>query len=268
MTEISYPGGSRVVTAATGKVVVGIIGESGSGKSSLVHQLAEDPDYGPDEILVLMSEDATASYAAPVHIVNITGFDDVTRTINELHTLAAQGKRVPKVVVWDSPSGTGHDEMESYEDNPIITKSGARDKLAEYGDFGDRFIRTMRRFHTRCPADVLVFVTSHEGGNARPELILPGKMSPKHFTSLTSTCLHLKAIMTPVGADKGKPPEAPHRSIGILPEGGYEVINRYVYTQNAGEINAKGNRNLQLRERAVMPDLLRKIHGIDKKEIA
>ena len=261
MSEISYPQTSRVVTAATGKIIVGIVGESGSGKSFLVHQLANDPDYGPDEILVLMSEDATASYDAPVHVVKVDSFDDVLNSINELGAMHAKGLRVPKVIFYDSPSGTGHDEMESYEANPIITKGGARDKLAEYGDFGDRFIRTMRRFQRRCPSDVIILVTSNEGQGVRPELILPGKVAPKNFTSLTSVTLHLKAVSSKVEADKGEPPAAAHRTVSKLPEGGYEVINRYFYTQNSGEIHAKGNKNLNIRERAIIGDVLRAIHG-------
>jgi hypothetical protein len=115
-----------------------------------------------------------------------------------------------------------------------------------------------------------------EGGGA-PELAVPGKMIPKNFTRLTSTCLHMRAIMGTFDPMKGIPAPAPHREVAfneagapIIENGAGIVINRYFYTRDAGEVMAKGHPNLAVRERAVLPEILRRIHGVAPlpKEIA
>jgi hypothetical protein len=273
---ISYPNAARVVTSQLKKIVLGVIGRSGVGKSHLVYQLARDADYGPDEVLVVMSEDATSTYDSPVHVVHVESIAHILATVDELARLAAQGKRIPKVLVWDSPSGTGDDEMEAFEVNPNLTKKGERDKLSEYGDFGKAMTAVMRRFHKRCPCDVIVLMTSHEGDVGRaPELAVPGKMTPKNFTRLTSSCLHMCAIKGTFDPAQGIPPPAPHRTIAfdergkpILENGLGIIIQRYMYTQDAGEVMAKGHHALAVRERAVLPEILKKIHNYGQAEVS
>lgn len=269
MSEINYPQGTRVIASGDKRIILGVIGRSGAGKSHLVYQLAHDPDYGPDEVLVLMSEDATSTYDAPVHVINVASFEDVRQATNEVAKLAAQGKRVPRVIVYDSPSGTGDDEMEQYALNPIIAKSsGNRDKLAEFGEFGENFKSMMRHFHRRSPVDVVVLVTCYEEEGKLPELRLPGKVAVRNFTALTSSTLHLRAVRGDFDPAKRIPEEAPHREIAryengnlILENGMGIIVQRYFWTRDAGEICAKGHHNLAVRERAILPDVLRKIHG-------
>jgi hypothetical protein len=76
---------------------------------------------------------------------------------------------------------------------------------------------------------------------------------------------------------KGIPAPAPHREVAfneagapIIENGAGIVINRYFYTRDAGEVMAKGHPNLAVRERAVLPEILRRIRGVAPlpKEIA
>lgn len=126
-------------------------------------------------------------------------------------------------------------------------------------------MRTLVRLRDGVPCDVVALVTTFESAfSPIPELALPGKVIPKNLTRLTNVTLYMKAER--VTFDPNAPPnvvEAAHRTIGRDEQGRLtgEVVNRFFYTMNTGEIQAKGHHNLALRERAVLPDVLRKLHG-------
>lgn len=266
--EIWYPNGTKRVGVDVAKrVLINIIAEAGVGKSHLVAQLAADPDYGPDEILVFMTEDATATYDAPVNIVRVEGFDQVAETLDQVIAAHKEGRRVPKVVIWDSVSGSGDWQMEGYSRSPITSRGGARDKIAEYGDLLEQARIMFLNIRDRLPCDVVNMITCWTNPKtSKVELCIPGAAVPANLTRWSGVTLHMKAEEIKYDPAVDKPKPAAHRTIGCDETGKPlgVLINRYFYTMNSGEIQAKGHHNLALRERAILPDILRRIHGGSK----
>jgi hypothetical protein len=269
------------------KALINIIGVSGVGKSFLVSQALDDPDYGPDEVAVLMHEDATAAYGPkmkPDHVLRATTPDEADQIIDKLIAGAEAGRRIPKLFFWDSPTGMTDYFQSDKEVNPnmtqvkvkgVATGEWVRDKRSEYGDMGRWGQRLWIKLRDRIPADVIALITSYEDKySPLPEIACEGKIIPKNLTRWSSCTLYMKAIAGEVDMDKeadrkeleeevaagGKP----HRSYGRNMAGQLtgEFISRYFIAQNTGEIIAKGHRALSMQERAILPDVLRKIRGI------
>lgn len=270
---IFYPGGTLDVLKVRTKAMICVVGESGCGKSHLVRQLTHDPDYGPNEVWVAMSEDATATYGHPLpRIAPFDSFVNLRAAADELIFMAEQGKRLPKVGVLDNMSSLCDYEMMRYKhEQPFRGKTGGRDQLAEYKDLGEQGIETLLTLLSKVPMDFIVMVTAWRPGPGQPPLLcLPGKMLPANLTRLTSSTFYMQSELFPV-QDEAKIAEIaanlakyeqPHRTFEF--DGGKftgRIINRYFTTMNTGEVVAKGHHSLSLKEPAVLPDVLRKIHG-------
>lgn len=263
------PPGTQQAVASSKKALINILGRSGVGKSHLVYQLARDRDYGPESVLVLMSEDSTATYDAPVNIKRVTALGDVEQTVVALIDAGKRGRVLPRIVVWDSLSGTMDYQQRFYAENPMLSKAGQRDKLAEYGDLGQRFTELMIFLRDQIPTDIVVLTTTTEGPlNTLPEICVPGKITPRHLTRLSTCTLYMRSEEKKYDPVQGVPPESPHRTIGYDETGAPlgVLVNRYFITQDTGEVMAKGHRTLGLRERAILPDVLRKIHGSNMQD--
>ena len=254
--------------------LINIIGKSGVGKSHLVQQLIDAADYGPDEVLVLMAEDATSTYNREgINIKPVSSISSLKAVVKELVAASREKQRLPKAIFWDSMSGTMDYQRRWYDDHPgtFVTNSGARDRRAEFGDMGYGAMDCLLDLRDKVATDVIVAITSHEGREfAAPEIAVEGKLTPRNLTRLSSVTLYMKAETKKFSADDW-PPErinkelvAPHRTISRLPDGTPDgtVLSRVFITQDTGEIMAKGHHSLQLREPAYLPAVLRKIHGV------
>ena len=264
MADIWYPNGTKVLGVdLADNTLINIAGESGVGKSRLIRQLLEDPEYGLDEVLIAMSEaHARTTYKLPGRIVPWESLAEIDEIIKGLRAAVKEGRRVPKILAVDSLSGGGDHEMTGYNDDPILTKAGARDKLAEYGKFGDDVRAFYERLNTvELPCDVVVMMTTKEGAKG-VELCIPGNIVPANWTRWAAVTLYMKQSETIFDPKVDKPQPRPHRTIHVDEDSGMgRVINRYFYSMNVGEVKAKGHDNLALKEVAYLPAILRKIHG-------
>jgi hypothetical protein len=166
------------------------------------------------------------------------------------------GSRLPKVIAVDSISGAMDYQRRYYKENPIRTGSGERDVRAQFGDMGYMGMDCLIELRDAVDSDVLVLVTTFETSGSLPEFAVEGKLLPKNFVRLTNVSLHLRSEMQEFDPQKTKVLPKPWRTIGDR-----VLIDRLFYTQDTGEVQAKGHHNLRLKEAAYMPDILRKIHG-------
>lgn len=263
-----------------------VYGKSGVGKSHLVYHLIHDAElfpglprgvaYGdPREIVVWMAEDSTTTYDDPLpNIRRVKSIDELIMSLEETRDAALAGMKMPRIGVVDSISGICDYQMKAYKaEQPFRGKSGARDKLAEYGDLGEQMIEALLIGRDEIPFDMVWMCTTWEpGGNMPPQLAVPGKVIPTNLTRLSTSAFYMKAFADEVDKEKLANNMGafmrPHRTIGMnamgKPDG--NVINRYFLTQDAGEVFAKGHHNLALQERAILPLALRKMHGINPAE--
>lgn len=268
-SEIYYPSGTEVLGINRfGKALLGVMGASGSGKSHLGNQLLRDPEYGKDEVLFMMAEDATATYDMEgIRLRQVRTFDSAMEVANDLARATVAGKRLPKVIFVDSLSGMADYQRQSYKENSNFkTAAGERDKRAEFGDLGYSAIDLVIRLRDAVAADVVVLATTFEGVfNAAPEIAIEGRLVPKNITRLTSLMLYLKAFSDDYDPAQITPKPKPHRQIVSGQDANgkqfHKVINRYFFTQNVGEVIAKGHHALAFQEPAYLPDILRRVHG-------
>jgi hypothetical protein len=285
--EVWLPEGLAAPRSSFVKALINIIGVSGVGKSFLACQALEDLDYGPDEVAVLMHEDATAAYGPLMKSENIlraTTPDEADKIVERMIEGHKKGYRLPKLLFWDSLTGMTDYFQADKEANPNMTQvkvdgkptgEWARDKRSEYGDMGRWAQRLFLKLRDQLPMDVVVLITSYEDNYApRPEIACEGKVIPKNITRWSSCTLYMKAVEGKIDLEKEterKELEAEikeggraHRSYGRTATGALDgtFLSRYFICQNTGEITAKGHRNLGLRECAILPDVLRKIRGL------
>lgn len=249
------------------KLMIGIIGASGSGKSHLGRQLLLDPAYGPEEVLFLMAEESTATYGMDgIKVRALAGFADASAVIDELVEAARSEERLPKIIFVDSFSSLSARDHLGFEDSPVLSKQGNRDPLAEYGALGKAGLKWLMKARNECPIDIVVTVRSFEGIFApQPELAVQGKVLPKEFVGNTDVCLHLKSEGSSFDVEQyPNPPEATHRRYGRDQGGKLDgtLVNRYFYTQTSGEVQAKGHHALANKEPADLPRVIAKIRGI------
>ena len=282
--ELFLPSGLMLGGASSVKALINIVGTSGVGKSHLGRQLLLDPDYGPDEVLFLMHEDATATYGPEAkHIKKATTFDSAIKVLEELALASKAGRRLPKILFYDSLTGGTDYFQADKEENPNLvpkkidgklTGEMVRDKLSEYGDMGRAAQRCYLLLRDRINMDVIVLITSYEDRTSPiPEIACEGRVIPKNITRWSSCTLYMKSEFgkddpAAVAEFVKASGIAPHRTYGRGPAGELDgtFISRFFVTQNTGEITAKGHRNLNIKERAVLPDVLRKIHGVTKPQ--
>jgi hypothetical protein len=259
---------------SSGKVFGALAGGSGVGKSHTARQLALDSRFGPNELAVIMAEDATATYGSVLPGRNIFPVKTVATAqavLDQFIKAAKSGKRVPKVLMVDSLSGVVDYQMQEYNRNPMTSeKTGNRDKYAEFGDLGEQ----IRDFALACrddaPMDVIWLITTMRPGGQAPEYCVAGKVIPANLTRWTSFTLYMEAKEERVSPEEilklGPKAEAPHRTIARDDKGAPTgvIINRYFLTMNNGEVQAKGHRNLGVIEKAYLPDVLCKIKGEQK----
>lgn len=278
------PPGLSKPRQSTVKVLGNVIGVSGVGKSFLASQALDDPDYGPDEVAVLMHEDATSAYGSlmkPDHILRATTPNEADQIIDAMIAGSLKGLRLPKLLFWDSLTGMTDYFQSDKEDKPNMvavkvdgkaTGEWARDKRSEYGDMGRWAQRLYLKLRDRLPCDVIVLITSYEDNySPRPEIACEGKVIPKNLTRWSSFTLYMTAKAGEVDEKEWPELEAeikrgglPHRSYGRKTDGSLngKFISRYFIAQNTGEVQCKGHRTLGMTERAILPDVLRKIRGI------
>lgn len=260
--------------------VIIVCGASGSGKTHLGHQLMQDPDYGPEEVYFLMKEDGTSTYGLEARFDTVNTFQDATDRIAVMLEAAKQGHRLPKILFMDSISGLADGTQEYYYHKPIESFSEnknmmVRDKRAEFGELGAQFLQMMRKAgNPDLPMTVIANMTTYKDPKklgSKPELAVEGNMVPKHLSRVSTVTLFLQPearVLTVAQVNefaKAGTLVAPHRFIGEYdpkgdPEAEVTIINRFFYTQDTGEVLAKGHRNLKLKEPANLPDILRRIN--------
>lgn len=270
MTEpvagVWLPKRAQVGTQVKASTTVGIIGPSGAGKSHLARQLALDPEYA-DQILVLASEDSTATYGADamahMAIAQVTTLDDAMSVVKELIAARVKGERMPKAVVVDSMSGIADYMTVYYKDHAseFLDDKGKKNTYAKFDDLAVGFTELFIKIRDGMKADCVVLATTTPP--PIPQLCIAGRVVPANFNRWTSCCFFLNVEKVEYDPAAQTPSEKPYRTIARdelgKPLG--IILNRYITTMNSGEILAKGHRNLGFRELAVLPDLLRKIHG-------
>lgn len=252
-----FPEGTvSVGTQMKANALIAVLGRSGVGKSHLIRQLLLDPDFGIDEVLVLMAEDSTSTY-------NVEGVK--VRRVQDLRSLDAavreiinrpKGTTLPKLIAVDSLSGAMDYQRRSYKAQPILTGKGEVDVRAQFGDMGYMGMDCLIELRDAVESDILVLVTTHEQSGSLPEFAIEGKLLPKNFVRLTNVTLHLRTERSGFDPASQTVTPKPWRTIG---DGVY--IDRAFYTQDTGEIQAKGHHNLRLKEPAYLPDIIRMIHG-------
>jgi len=255
-------GAQKIGSSRSTKVLLGVLGPSGVGKSHLLRQLALDPDYA-GRVAILMAEDATATYGsdADLYVVPIRTVMDLGAKVKELVDATREGKLQLKAVGVDSASGIGDYTMQYMRAHPQYTDKGKVNDYAPYAWLGTGIIEGLIWLRDHVGCDVIVMATT-----TRPpkvELCIDGQMTPKNFTRLTSVCLFMTSEESRYTVGETTVLPAAHRTIGVnekgRPDGSF--LDRFFTTQDTGEVPAKGHRNLALRERAILPDVLRKIHG-------
>lgn len=265
---IYYPSGTEIIGVdRKQKATLVILGRSGCGKSHLGRQLLLDPDYGKEEVLFLMAEDSTQTYGVEgIHTRRVETFMQALEVAEELARATAAGKRLPKVIFVDSFSGMG-----DYTRQKVRKSDDVRGGFGDLGYGGMDVALTLR---DKVNADIVILVTTYEGAfNTTPEIAVEGKLLPKNITRLSGSTFYMKAIPVSFDPKEVKPLPASHRTIAtgedgklyIDEKGMGRVINRYFFTVDSGEVMAKAHRTVNFQERAILPDVLRKIHGIDKE---
>lgn len=269
-----FPPGTQTLVPGDETVLLIVTGESGVGKSHLGQQLLRDPDYGPERVGFIMSEKSLASYdTAGARYSKINDLSSASAIIDAYKRAFTLGKQLPAALFFDSLTSSCELQMKHYnEETPFLGASGKRDKLAEYGDIANEALARLSDLRNELPCDIVVIVRTRErGGRVAPELALPGKVIPDNLTGWSDVTLYMKSetkVFTPEEWEQVKPQMAkyqePHRTFGETDKGPC-MIQRFFYTQNTGEVLAKGHHNLRLREKAILPDLLRAIHGKERK---
>lgn len=259
------------------KASIVVYSRSGGGKTHLAYQLLRDPDFGPDEVLILMREDGTSTYGEGANIIPVENLFDAKQRVSELAAAIKDGKRLPRVLFLDSLSGLIDGYQAYRRDEPLEEWSEKRqaiiqNKQAEFGELGRLTMELMIALRDDLPGvDVITAMTTWSPGpGIPPELAVEGKMVPKHLTRLTNHALYLvpEAKLYPRSVIESELKAGslyqPHRIVDEIRSGDDSdvmVISRFFYTQDTGEVLAKGHRNLRLKEKANLPDVLRKIHA-------
>ena len=264
----------------TGRAGLLIIeGPSGVGKTFLINQIAADAEMVEEGVLYLVSESIglslTKQTVEKLLVKEVEGVDSVKTLAREMKKEATGGAKMPGYVFWDSVTGSMLKTAAHYRDNPKMsidkkTKEESHDRWAEFALIGWPTIDALTALRDVPGALAIAFVTSHEGSKwaTLPEVAAPGDIVPKHLTQTSSLCLYMRSEKGGYEPGTQKIAMAPHRTVGVDEKGNPtgEYVDRYFTTINTGEVSAKGHSNLAMKERAILPDVIRKIRGMYKKE--
>ncbi len=272
------PPGTRKVewTGRAGLLI--IEGPSGVGKTWLMNQLAQDPEIVEEGILYMPSESLgqslTKETVDKLLVKEVEGVETVKAVAREMKAAALDGAKVPGYGIWDSVTGSMLKTAAYYRDHPVMTvdkktKEESHDRWAEFAKIGWPTIDALTALRDVPGMLAIAFVTSHEGSKwaTLPEVAAPGDIVPKHLTQTSSLCLYMRAEKVSYDPGATKVADKPHRTIGYDEKGNPtgEVVDRYFTTINTGEVSAKGHSALALKERAILPDVIRKIRGTFKE---
>jgi len=278
--QIWIPKGTKPLSSHGTGHSIGLVGESGVGKSWLGRQMQMDDEFR-DKILFITAENTnnTLEDLSVKYVREVRSINEAKEVLRECAAAERAGKLEFSVIFVDSVSGINDFQTEAYDSGgaTIYAESGGRNKLAEFGDRGAGNISLMKIGRDEIRMADVVFVCTTAGEN----LCVPGKMTPDNFRRMTSVCLSLRPEKRrfpnydpdnpPRIIEAGEIPEKgestiqrfPHRSIEVDENGrvsGY-FLDRVFTTMHMGEVGAKSHRNLAMRERAYLPDLIRKLHG-------
>ena len=269
---ISWPEGTQVLgETALKRAHIVAIGRSGVGKSFQVKLLTER--FGVDSVLVVAAEDSSATYELGTRIKRVKRLSDVAGLFKNMEKAALVGARVAPIVVVDSWSGIGDFEWEYYREKPILSeRTGNPDTLAAYQKLGYEGISALKAARELCPVTVISFFTSAESGpGVPPTICFPGKLMNDSIGRLSTVAFYMKAEQL-----KAKPADVQAKfadgvpkniSLGRDEDGDLDgtVVARYFYTMDTGEVQAKGHWALNIKERAILPDVLVKMGLIGEK---
>lgn len=253
---------------AKGTVSLAVLGDAGVGKSHLLRQLVEThPEYR-GRVIAYMTENSVATYGEDyvsrgwIHVCPVYGgLLDAKEQLEELRKAGEENKKLPLLGFFDSISG-GADGQQKYfrQFEPHKTEAGKRHIQAEYGDLGRSIMEIMATCRDELAMDMVLLCTTKRRSK---DVCVEGNLTPDHFTRLTNVCLRLEAEMTRYSPGDVRVEPAPYRTIGLNekgePMGIY--VDRFFTCMNTGEIEAKGHRALGLREKAILGNVLAKIHG-------
>ncbi len=269
------PGYSAQPSVPTGGLIV-ISGESGVGKTHLIRQVLLDPEWGPDRVLIFYAENPMQTIgedAGGRHFVRLRAIEQFSAEVEKLVALKSGGGAFPFTIAFmDSLTGLADYQFMKYEDNPtqFMVPNDRGDMVpnayAKYYDFGSRAGRACIRARDELGIDFVMMATTY----GRPPIYtLPGNVVPRNLNRWSSACLHMVSekgeiplsVVDEIVAGTRKAGD--HQSLGRDEQGRPTgvVVSRFFETTNNGEVLAKGHRSLGLREKAVLPMILRKIHG-------
>ena len=254
-----------------------ISGDSGVGKTHLIRQCLLDPEWGPERVLVFYAENPMATIGEDTgakHFRRVKTMEGFVAEIESLVAQKASGAEFPWTLMFlDSLTGLADYQFMSYEDDPnrFVSWNEKRGEMvantfAKFGDFGFKTCRACIRARDELGVDFVISATTY----GRPPIYtLPGNIVPQNLNRWSSFCAYMEAQLGDVpGAvlaeiEGGRLKPGAHQSLSLdengRPDG--KIVSRYFTTMNTGEVLAKGHRNLGMREKAILPNLLRKIHS-------
>ena len=254
-----------------------ISGDSGVGKTHTIRQCLLDPQWGPDKIRVSYAENPMATIGEDTgakHFKRVRTIQEFVDDIESLCAAKARGDAFPwSLMFLDSLTGLADYQFMDYEDHPdrFVSWNEKRGEMvkneyAKYGDFGMKACRACVRARDELGVDFVIFATTY----GRPPIYtLPGNIVPQNLNRWSSVCAYMEAqlgdapsaILAEIEAGRLKP--GLHQSISTDENGRADgkIVSRFFTTMNTGEVLAKGHRNLGMREKAILPNLLRKIHS-------
>jgi len=262
--QLWLPPNAANIAAGDINVALGIMGPAGAGKSFLIRQLALRwlKRWPQRRILVLASENPSATIGSGlsnVFSVMAPSLGQVTAEVDRMVEARKAGFKVPDIVFWDSASGSCDREREKLRGG----REG-EDTRSGYFDLGAGVMGIMIKARDELKTDWVTLCTTTQDGR---ELCIDGKMAPRSFTRLTTVCFMLMPETIRYDTAAQTASEQPHRSIGVNEKGQPVgmLVDRVFTTMNTGEFAGKGHFSLGIREKAILADVLAKIHG-EKEE--
>lgn len=274
---------------------IGILAPTGTGKSTLAGQLVTDPEYR-GRVIDYYTENPTSSIevfgpglvaSGAIYPVPVFSAEECLQELRALEKARLDGAPMPLAVFFDSVSGAGDRHMLDAWENPqqkrYLDKDGNKNTFAVYGNLGMiiKQIQILCRDHLGIDAIILGTTTPRKSG-VPPQLCVDGNMVPENFTRLTNYTFYMEPRTKRYPGYKTRAEAeaavqaAPHRSAGFVngdPKLGEDekswtavVTDRYFTTMATGEVPAKASSMLELEEKAILVDVLRKIKGTYRKE--
>lgn len=272
-----FPASARKVgDGAPPDALLAIYGPGGSGKSHLLKQMLAAEGYGPDECFFIVSEDVTSIYGPGARYAVVDDYKGAVEIAKDLLTQARAGRRLPKLIGVDSASGLALGTQAYYREHPVMvynekTREYVPNKFEGFAQVGNGFLDLMLLLQ-KIPGTKVVLCTTFENPTkpgAPPEFAVEGNMIPKFFVQMTTAALYLRKVAFEVGREEAeKANEAgtllqPHRI--VVPwkpeQATVQIIDRFLHSEGGGEVICKGHHALGVKEKANLPEIVRKIVG-------